>query len=191
MRSLKLSLRSLLAFVVIAALDMAMTLAAIRAADLGSYTHGEMAPEVFVLGVPLMAGLLFAYLVTMLWALCRNGECPAFLFGFEVFGWAMLFLYISCFVWTNGWSDLVPRYINCVLYAASCGLHVSVRIPPVPGTAIAAFIVSLPMLVFALIGGTLTSRFRITIVMRPRSEDGQKPAKASDSGASAISECNV
>jgi len=81
MRSLSLSLRSLVALVVIVAIDLAMTLTAIRAAELGSYVHGEMAPEVFVLGVPLMAGLLVAYLVIMLWGLVRRASVIPFLSG--------------------------------------------------------------------------------------------------------------
>jgi hypothetical protein len=177
MRALRPSLESLLTFVAIAAVDLAMALTAIRAAHLGSHTHGEMAPGVFVLGVPLMTGLLVAYLVIMLWGLWQRGECHAFLVGFEVFGWGTLFLYLACFVWTNGWSDLVPRYINTVLSPVSATLLESRQTSSDSAAAIAAVIVCMPMLFIALIGGILSSRLRITVVVRPQCDGERVPAQ--------------
>ena len=168
MRSLRSSLGSLLAFVVIAAVDLAITLSAIRVTNLSESVHGEIGPKVFVLGVPLMAGLLLAYLVIMLWGLYRRGECDAFLLGFEAFGSATLFLYLACFVWNIGRPNLVLRYISSVLSLFSPILQTPAQTSENASTAIAAAIVSLPMLSVALVGGALSSRFGLTVVVRPK-----------------------
>ena len=188
MRSPGLSLRSFGALVLIAAGDFAMTLAVIHAADLGSNVHGELAPEVFVLGVPLMGGLLVAVLTIMPWGLWRRGECHAFLVGFESFGWGALLLYLAGFVWTDGWSDLVPRYINSVLSPFAPVLRNYAQTDPIPATAISAAIVSLPMLSVALIGGMLSSRFGITIVVQSQRGAGRRPQGTNSSATSASPE---
>ena len=172
MRRPRVRLGSLLAFVAIVACDLAFTLTVIDAGMIGSYSHGEIGPTVFVLGVPLMAGLLVGYFLVMLCGLWRRGESHPFLVGFEVFGWAALFLYLACFVWTDGWSDLVPRYIGGVLSplnAAAMEETSKALRADHSGLALAAAIVSLPMLIAALFGGMLSSRFRITVVVKAAS----------------------
>jgi len=170
MPSRGLSLRSLGALVLVAAGDLAMTTAVVRAADLGSNVHGEVAPLVFVLGVPLLGGLLVAGFANVLWGLWRRGECHAFLVGFEAFGGAALLLYLTVFVWTNGWSGLAVRYIEGILSPFD-----PVVTDETSAVAIAAAIVSLPMLSFALIGGVLTSRCGITLVAESRRGAGRGP----------------
>ncbi len=175
MRSLRFSLGSLLTIVVLAALDLAAALAAIRITDLSEPVHGNMGPKIFVLGVPFTAGLLLGYLAIMLWGLWRRGECQAFLVGFEVFGWAAVFLYLACFVWDVGRPSLVSRYISTVLSPFSIVLQESARTSEYTATAIAAAILSLPMLSIALIGGFLSARLRVMVVVRPECRPGRQP----------------
>jgi hypothetical protein len=182
MRSLRFSLGSLLAFVVIAAVDLAMTLTAIGVTDLSEHVHGDIGPKVFVLGVPLMAGLLLAYLVIILWGLRRRGECHAFLVGFEIFGWATLFAYLTCFVWMIGRPNLVLRYISSVLSPFSPILQRCAQTSEHTATVIAAAIVSLPMLSIALIGGVLSSRFGVTVVIRSKCRSGNPESRTKPEG---------
>jgi hypothetical protein len=103
--------------------------------------------------------------VGMLIARKRRGSRP-FLLGFEVFGALALALYIVAATFSERGNRPLDRYLSLVLDP----LRPVIRPYPFVRVAIEVFvgIVMLvgPQLVFALIGGFLSRRFKVTITRR-------------------------
>jgi hypothetical protein len=110
-------------------------------------------PELLDLGARPMASILAIGLVPLLKARSgRSGKRP-FLVGFEIFGVAALFLYIACaWLFTHPIHDSVGNLLE---------RFVSSGRPLFPWSLMAIFL--LPQLLIALLGGWLSTRYRVTV----------------------------
>ena len=118
--------------------------------------------ELLALGATPMATVLMIGLLIGYW----RHVCRPFIMGFELFGALALALYIvlaSC----TGDKTIAP-YVSLFLEPLGnvVGTDRSVIFIPI-AYSVAVVVLGLPQLAFALIGGVLCGKYRITITKRP------------------------
>jgi hypothetical protein len=124
----------------------------------------------FALGVLPMASLLILVAMARLPRCIRRGEPATFLVGFEVFGWAVIFLFICL-------SALSPPAVGRLLDAAALPIgrvllpyiaHAPEWVPMAIEVVLVVSILGLPELLVALFGGWLTRRLGLTVSIERR-----------------------
>jgi hypothetical protein len=158
----RFSIASIMAIVVIAAIDFA----AIRALD---GTSAEWAGLIAFGSLP-MASILVIGIPSLVKGFWGRGKFHPFLIGFEVVGWTVLLAY-------TGASMLFPSFINETLSKGMGALGIAESPDPVWQVwmilAVVLFLL-LPQLVAALIGGWLNQRFQIRIIIERRLATGHE-----------------
>jgi hypothetical protein len=115
----------------------------------------------YIIGIVPMAGMLTYGALIGCCDVLRRGRCHPFLVGFEMFGWGSLFAYAS-FMAVNfenntrplDWLDPLTRYVfggELIIYDAPSVMTFHV------------FVLNLPELAVALIGGWLTSSLSVIL----------------------------
>jgi hypothetical protein len=197
MKRPRISLGLLMAVVVLVAVDFAAIRSlltsnvsiqiAIPARSPAGNVIQSVSPIVFALGVIPMATVLLLCALMGLPGLFRDGTSSSFLFGFEVFGWASVFVFIACCALATSLVDayfrilvskIEPAFIACLAGAPEWLVFLS-------ALSCVAVIFSLPELLLALIGGWLTRRLGITIVRQRRPAQEPEPIPAADLQAGA------
>jgi hypothetical protein len=138
---------------------VAVAVAAINFAPIRALNDPGLGGVLLVVGALPVANVL---VVGMLIARKRPGSRP-FLLGFEVFGALALALYIVVATFSRSGVGPLNRYLFLVLDPLSPVIHPYTYV----GVAIELFVGSVmlvgPQLVFALIGGFLSRKFKVTI----------------------------
>jgi hypothetical protein len=147
----------------IAWIMVAVAVAAINFAPIRALNDPGLGGVLLVVGALPVANVL---VVGMLIARKRPGSRP-FLLGFEVFGALALALYLVAVTYSGSRDGLWDRYLSQVFDP----LHPVLQpYGPFASTAIELFVVFVmlvgPQFVFALIGGLLSRRFKVTITRR-------------------------
>jgi hypothetical protein len=144
----------MMAFIAIAALDFGAIRALLR--------FNSIAAELLLVGTLPMANVLAVGILVGQW---RPGSRP-FLLGFEAFGAMALAVYAALSVYHDG----APVAAYAELYNGSWWETIINRLPPFAFAPTRIFllvvILSGPQVVFALIGGFLSRKYRITISLR-------------------------
>jgi hypothetical protein len=140
-------------FVAIAALNFTVIRVVL---DNGSNTSTLLGLGVLPMANFLAAGLLIGQR--------RRGGRP-FLLGFEVFGTTALAFYVALVICFS--EQAVIAYLRVFFYPIEgiMGRHRPIVLIPILCSA-AVVLLGLPQLAFALLGGFLSRRFRITITRR-------------------------
>ncbi len=166
MAQLRIPLAGMMAGVVIIAVDAGIIrslIASTRVIAITPTTNFDLAG--FALGVLPLASVLLFTGVLRLSALLRKGGGGSYFFGFQVFGWVAVFLFILI-------SALSPTLVVDYLGFISTGFVPFLRplIQTAPEWFLAAFefcwiamIFSLPEFAFALLGGWLVRRAGIKV----------------------------
>jgi hypothetical protein len=128
-------------------------------------------PAAVVSGVPMITALAVG-LVFMIRGVLRRGETGAFLLGFEVFGWAGVFLMVLGFSLFERW---VNRYLETCLNPVAAAVGEG-GWSAIEGACV-SFAVSLPLFVFASFGGWLAFRFgaRVVVICRVTARSSPPP----------------
>jgi hypothetical protein len=149
-----------LAWVMVGVAIAALDFAAIRA------MYGFLTGELLMLGALPMANVL---VVGKLASKRRSGSLP-FLLGFEIFGAAALAIYVTWAILTDESTFAGSSYGIALNYCGTLLFDPVVRTfgrdRPVVASAIRLFLLvvllCLPQLTFAIIGGFLSRRFKVT-----------------------------
>jgi hypothetical protein len=178
MRRPRFSIAGLMAIVVLAALDCA----AFRAL---TGPRNGLAGNLFAYGVLPMANILAFGLPPLPGWRPGRGELHPFWGGFEVFGWAALLLSSAGAILTPG---LMASYTETVLGPLGPAFDRMGYDPQSPAWLLAEALVLgsvllLPLLLVALLGGWLSSRFRVKVVIERRRTRGTGSGRVADPGA--------
>jgi hypothetical protein len=152
------SITGLMAAIVIAACGFAVLRRDL--VDGPPYRHDHTS----IVGVLPMACLLTWAAVVGLITLFRRGECPAFLVGFEVFGWVAVLLF-AAYRMVFHWSPLI--LFDPLLRRWDGRVTIPYRDPSVLLFHIVIFLV--PQLAVSLLGGLLAHALGIRLVRDGRS----------------------
>lgn len=154
-------------------------------ADYVSILDGDCISEVLDLltaGVTPMASLLGLGVVMLLRSLVLRSQCSPFLLGFVASGSAALSAYVACCVLATEWIDryAVPAS-NLVLFqpAQIIGRGISDEIRQAISSAVGIFVLGLPQVLLALLGGMLNERkLRVALMILPHTEVDSETATA-------------
>lgn len=115
----------------------------------------------YLIGVLPMTGVLAFGLATGLIGLLRKGECRPFVVGFEVTGWALLYVYASFLAVNYHWRDRTLVYLAPVtqLFFPDGYAFTAPRV-----MALHMILLFIPELLLSLIGGLLSTRLGVTVV---------------------------
>jgi hypothetical protein len=178
MARLRVPIAGLMAAVVIVALDAAM-IRSLLSSNFNIPTSATTSLDivVFAFGVLPMASLLIFLALVRLPKLLRRGGSASFFFGFEVFGWAAVFLFILGSALS---PSAVAGYANSIASLFAPALKPHVEHAPDWFLAILEFglcglIFGLPQLGIALLGGWLTRRAGISVSIERRQTSGIRP----------------
>jgi hypothetical protein len=143
-----------IAWLMIAVAIAALNFAAIRA------MFGSQSRELLVMGGLPMASILAVGLLIGQ----RRPESRPFLLGFEVFGAMAVALYVAVASYFR--NEVVNPYLVLFLdpIAIIVGQDQRVKIPTL--CALAVILLGWPQVVFALLGGYLSRRFKVTGIRR-------------------------
>jgi hypothetical protein len=180
MRRPRISIGVLMAIVVVVAADFAAIrslLTSNTSVQIRTLTGNSMNPvvtsvdpTVFALGVLPMASILMFCVLVNLRRLLGPRATSSFLFGFELCGWASVFLFIALSALA---TSMVIDSFNALLEQLGPPIQAYLEGSPdwvlsLIGLSFVSVFFSLPELVFALCGGWLTSKLGITITIQRR-----------------------
>lgn len=156
----RISIADSIVGVVVAAIGMAILQWDLSSTDFLSNRH------IFIVSIVPMACLLVWGLIMACGGLIRRGDCHAFLVGFEVFGWAALFITLTYDAFGRQYgvdrlSIVVP--LACRILATEVVWFRDMRVVLFHIT-----IFLMPALAFSLVGGWLSHRLGIRVVRRRR-----------------------
>jgi hypothetical protein len=162
----RFSIAWIMAIIVIAAIN----LAAIRALDGTNTIIGAL----IVVGSMPMASILMLGIPNLVRGLTGRGKIRPFLAGFEGVGWTVLLVYtVSAILfaeWVAGEVDLFVQFpMNLIGRDAA---NESDPAWQLVGLFVVVLLLLLPQLFFALVGGWLNQRFKITIAIERRQATG-------------------